>query len=74
MEPLLVELLAPVEGEVSKLRGPSCSGTFLISMLSFLSIRGAPQHSTTSDRGEEGVGVWLGPDSDFVDVDEDLLL
>lgn len=63
-ELLLVELLAetpppPAEEEVSKLRGPSCSGTFLISMLSFLSIRGAPQQSAAGERGEEGVWLWL---------------
>lgn len=74
---LLAELLptppaTPTEEEVSKLRGPSCNGTFLISMLSFLSIRGAPELSTPGDSGEEG--VWLWPDSDFVDAEDNLLL
>lgn len=75
--PLLAELLptppaTPMEEEVSKLRGPSCNGTFLISMLSFLSIRGPPELSTPGDSGEEGVWLWL--DSDFVDADDNLLL
>lgn len=75
--PLLAELLltpptTPMEEEVSKLRGPSCNGTFLISMLSFLSIRGAPQPSAAGDSGEEG--VWLWPDPDFVDPEDNLLL
>lgn len=74
---LLAELLmtppaTPMEVEVSKLRGPSCNGTFLISMLSFLSIRGALEHSTTGERGD--VGVWLWLDSDFVDAEDNLLL
>lgn len=74
---LLAELLltapaTPMEVEVSKLRGPSCSGTFFISMLSFLSIRGTPEHSTEGERGDDG--VWLWPDSDFVDVEDNLLL
>lgn len=60
------------EEEVSKLRGPSCSGTFLISMLSFLSMRGAPQLSTTGESGDEGVWPWL--DSDLVDAVDALLL
>lgn len=74
VEPLPTPPATPIEEEVSKLRGPSCNGTFLISMLSFLSIRGAPEHSTTGERGEEGVWVWLWPDSDFVDVEDNLLL
>lgn len=64
MLPLLAEELlrppaTPPEEDVvvSKLRGPSCSGTFLISMLSFLSILGTPEHSREGERGEEGVWV-----------------
>lgn len=79
MQPLLQELAPcppapPTEEDVSKLRGPSCSGTFLISMLSFLSIRGMPGHSMTGERGEDGAWVWLWPNSGFVDVEENLLL
>lgn len=69
--PLPIPAATPMEEEVSKLRGPSCSGTFLISMLSFLSIRGAPEHSTAGERGEEDVWPW--PDSGFVDEDNLLL-
>lgn len=75
--PLLAELLptpptTPMEEEVSKLRGPSCNGTFLISMLSFLSIRGAPPLSTAGESGEEG--VWLWPHPDLVEAADSLLL
>lgn len=61
------------EDEVSKLRGPSCSGTFLISMLSFRSMRGALQPSAAvGESGDEGVWPWL--DSDLVDAVDALLL
>ena len=53
---------AAAAADGSKLRGPSCSGTFLISMLSLRSTRGAPEPSAAGgERGEEdeeeGVGV-----------------
>lgn len=73
-EPLPSPPASPIEEEVSKLQGPSCNGTFLISILSFLSMRGAPEHSTTDERGVEWVWVWLWPDSDFADVEDSLLL
>jgi len=62
------------EEQESKLRGPSCSGTFLISMLSLRSMRGTPEPSTTAtppalvvveevvvgESGEEAAGVGAG--------------
>lgn len=47
----LCSLLLP-----SKLLGPSCNGTFCISILSFLSRRTAP----STGEGEEGEGAWAG--------------
>ena len=76
-------LAAPAEeaaaadvADVSKLRGPSCSGTFLISMLSLRSMRGTPEPSPAGagESGEEdeevGVGVGVPAASD----EDDLLL
>lgn len=70
--PPATETAPPAEEEemigegASKLRGPSCSGTFLISMLSFRSMRGggAEEHSRdAAGESGEGEGVCCGSDA-----------